>query len=455
MIERIVLFGATGDLAARLLLPSLAVLMEDGEVSPDLEILGLGRKGYDTDSFREKIAAALEEHAPGVKPQVREDLVRAIRYRRTDVSAADQVGAALQGIDQPALVYLALAPNLFEPALLAIAQAGLPAESVIAIEKPFGDSLQSAIRLNTLLRQNFPATTIFRVDHFLSDALVQQVVALRFANRFFEPLWSNEHIERVDIVWDETLTLEGRASYYDTAGALKDMIQNHLLEVLAVVTMDQPSRLDEPSYRDARVAVLRAIPTMTPEQATRRSVRGRYVAGELGGRSVPAYVDEPGIDPERDTETYAQVTLEIANWRWAGVPFTLRSGKALREDRGEVIVTFRKVPDAAYRSRAQEANVLRLGLMSPSVRLSVSLLSPDLTLRQHEMELFSFAEGRPAYANLLLSMLRGNAMLTIRSDEAEESWRIVEPVVQAWAEGMVPLMEYPAGSEGPSGQRGL
>jgi len=170
---------------------------------------------------------------------------------------------------------------------------------------------------------------------------------------------------------------------------------------------------------------------------------------------VVAYVDEPGINPERDTETYAQVTLEIANWRWAGVPFTLRSGKALREDRGEVIVTFRKVPDAAYRSRAQEANILRLGLMSPSVRLSVSLLSHDLTLHQHDMELFSFAEGRPAYANLLLSMLRGNAMLTIRNDEAEESWRIVEPVVQAWAEGMVPLMDYPAGSEGPSNERGL
>ncbi len=450
MIERIVLFGATGDLAARLLLPSLAVLLGDGKVSPDLKILGLGRHEYDTDAFREKIAAALEEHAPGVEPQVREDLVRAIEYRRTDVTAADEVGAALQGLDRPALVYLALAPHLFEPTLLAIAQAGLPAKSMIAVEKPFGDSLESAVRLNALLRQNFPTLTVFRVDHFLSDALVQQVVSLRFANRFLEPLWSNQHIERVDIVWDETLTLEGRASYYDTAGALKDMIQNHLLEVLAIVAMDQPSRLDEPSYRDARVAVLRAIPTMTLEQVKRHSVRGRYVAGQIGGRSVPAYVDEPDIDPERGTETFAQVTLEIANWRWAGVPFTLRSGKALGEDRGEVIVTFRKVPDAAHRSRAQEANVLRLGLMAPSVRLSVSLLDPDLTLRQHDMELCSFAEGRPAYANLLLSMLRGNAMLTIRDDEAEESWRIAEPVVQAWTEGMVPLLDYPAGSEGPS-----
>ena len=366
MIDRIVLFGATGDLAARLLLPSLAVLMEDGKVPPDLAVLGLGRQDHTTESFRGKIAADLEEHAPQVDPQVRDSLVRAIQYRRTDVGAPEEVAAALQGIDRPALVYLALAPHLFAPTLLAIAQSGLPPESVIAVEKPFGDSLQSAVRLNGLLREHFPATTIFRVDHFLSDALVQQVVALRFANRFFEPLWNNQHIERVDIVWDETLTLEGRASYYDTAGALKDMIQNHLLEVLAIVAMDQPSRLDEPSYRDARVAVLRAIPTMSADQVIQRSVRGRYVAGRVGERLVPAYVDEPGISPARSTETFAQVTLEVANWRWTGVPFTMRSGKALGQDRGEVIITFRKPPDAAHRPRRLESNVLRMGLMVPS-----------------------------------------------------------------------------------------
>ncbi len=290
---------------------------------------------------------------------------------------------------------------------------------------------------------------MFRVDHFLSDGLVQQVVALRFANRFFEPLWNNGHIERVDIVWDETLTLEGRAAYYDTAGALKDMLQNHLLEVLAILAMDQPARLDEPSFRDARVAVLRAIPAMSREEVRQRTIRGRYVAGDIQGRMVPSYVDEPGIEPARDTETFAQVTLEVANWRWAGVPFTLRSGKALDADRGEVVVTFKGVPDAAHRTRALQSNVLRMGLMKPSVRLSVNLLGSDFAIHTDELEISSLPEGRPAYANLLLAMLNGNATLTIRNDEAEESWRIMEPVLKAWDEGAAPLLDYPAGSAGP------
>ena len=450
MIDRIVLFGATGDLTARLLLPSLAVLLQDGKVPPDLTILGLARSQHDTEWFRADMTAALERHAAGVEPRVREGLVQALEYRTTDVTAPEDVRQALHGLERPALLYLALAPHLFEPTLLAIASAGLPQGSAIAVEKPFGESLASAIHLNALLREHFPTTTVFRVDHFLSDGLVQQVVALRFANRFFEPLWNNEHIERVDIVWDETLTLEGRAAYYDTAGALKDMLQNHLLEVLAIFAMDQPARrLDEPSFRDARVAVLRAIPAMSREEVKRRSVRGRYIAGNIEGRTIPSYVDEQGIDPDRDTETFAQVTLEVANWRWAGVPFTLRSGKALGADRGEVVVTFKGVPDAAHRTQDLRPNVLRMGLMEPSVRLSVNLLGRDLAIHPDELEISRPPEGRPAYANLLLAMLNGNAMLTIRNDEAEESWRIMEPVLQAWDDGAVPLLDYPAGSAGP------
>ena len=300
MIDRIVLFGATGDLTARLLLPSLAVLLQDGKVPPDLTVLGLARSQHDREWFRADMTAALERHAAGVDPLVRERLVQALEYRTTDVTAPEDVREALRGLDRPALLYLALAPHLFEPTLLAIASAGIPHGSAIAVEKPFGDSLASAVHLNALLREHFPTTTVFRVDHFLSDGLVQQVVALRFANRFFEPLWNNEHIERVDIVWDETLTLEGRAAYYDTAGALKDMLQNHLLEVLAILAMDQPARLDEPSFRDARVAVLRAIPAMSWEEVRQRTIRGRYVAGDIQGRAVPAYVNEPGIDPARE-----------------------------------------------------------------------------------------------------------------------------------------------------------
>jgi glucose-6-phosphate 1-dehydrogenase len=451
MIERIVLFGATGDLTARLLLPSLAVLLQDGEVPTDLKLLGLARSSGDTEWFRREMATALTEHASPVDAAVRATLVQALEYQTIDVTASEEVAQALSWLDRPALFYLALAPHLFEPTLHAMARAGFPAGSLIAVEKPFGHDLASAKRLNALLHQHFPDTTVFRVDHFLSDGLVQQVAALRFANRIFEPLWSNQHIDRVDIIWDETLSLEGRAAYYDTAGALKDMLQNHLLEVLAILAMDQPAPLDEPSLRGARVAVLRAIPSLSAQEAGRRSVRGRYTAGSIQGRPVPSYADEPGVDPGRQTETFAQVTLEVANWRWAGVPFTLRSGKALGRDRGEVVVTFKNVPDAGHRAHGLARNVLRLGLMAPSLRLSVNLLAPGFSIHKDELEIPSLAEGRPAYANLLLAMLKGNAMLTIRDDEAEESWRIVDPVLQAWVAGAVPLLDYVAGSDGPPG----
>jgi glucose-6-phosphate 1-dehydrogenase len=251
----------------------------------------------------------------------------------------------------------------------------------------------------------------------------------------------------VDISWLETLTLEGRASYYDGAGALKDMIQNHLMEVMALVLMEQPARVDRDSFRGARVEALRAVATPSTEQIHTRTVRARYTAGSIGSRHVPSYVDEPGVQPTRDTETYASLTLEVDSPRWKGVPVTLRSGKALATDSADVALHFRSVPRYLRDQWAGvEPNVLRLGLRQPYVRLATNLNGPDQRAETHQLDLHSAASRRSAYANLILDMLRRDPTLLIRDDEAEEAWRIVDPVMKAWSAAEVPMLQYVAGT---------
>ncbi|MGH9049739.1 MAG: glucose-6-phosphate dehydrogenase [Acidimicrobiia bacterium] len=448
-VNRFVIFGASGDLASRLLLPSLAELVAEGEFGDGLQVTGVGRDAYTVAAFRRRIADALAGHAAAVDPVARARVVEVLDYQQVDVTDARDVARVFGDDHQPVVVYLALPPRLFEPTLSAIADVGLARGSAIAIEKPFGEDLASARRLNDLLHTRLPETTAFRVDHFLSDELVQRVFALRFANRILEPMWNCEHVERVDIVWDETLALEGRAAYYDGAGALRDMIQSHLLATMCFVAMEQPSRADERSVRDARTAVLRAVPTPTHEEIAAGSLRARYAAGQVDDRLVPAYVDEAGVDPARATETHAELTVHIGNWRWAGVPFRLRSGKALARNHAEIAIRFRRPPVHGPRVDAAAPNTLRIGLAEPYVRLTMNVNGAGRTLTPTDLEMTSAPPGRPAYANLLLDMVDCNATLAIRSDETEEQWRIVEPVLAAWAAGTVPLLEYPAGSDGP------
>ncbi|MGH8986158.1 MAG: glucose-6-phosphate dehydrogenase [Acidimicrobiia bacterium] len=448
-MNRFVVFGASGDLASRLLLPALAELVAEGEFADGLEVVGVGREEYTRDGFRRRIHDALTEHASSVEPAVRARVVETLDYQQADVTDGRDVARVLGDGRQPVVVYVALPPHLFEPTLSAIADAGLARGSAVAIEKPFGEDLASARRLNDLLHTRLPEITVFRVDHFLSDELVQRVFALRFANRVLEPLWSREHIERVDIVWDETLALEGRAAYYDGAGALRDMIQSHLLATMCFVAMEQPSRADERSVRDARAAVLRAVPTPTPEEIRAGSLRARYAAGRVGDRVVPAYVDESGVDPARATETYAELTVRIENWRWAGVPFGLRSGKALGRNHAEIAIRFRRPPVHGPRVDVVPSNALLIGLAEPYVRLTMNVNAADRELAATHLEMTSSPPSRPAYANLLLEMADCNATLALRSDETEEQWRIVEPVLAAWRAGDVPMLEYPAGSDGP------
>ena len=448
MSYRLVIFGASGDLTSRKLMPALAQLYEAGQLPPGFSILGIGRDDWGPHRLRE----ALERYAGDVSLQSRHALVSAVAYRRAEVTDPDQVIAALQPLREPIIAYLALPPRVFLPTLEALAGASLPQGSRVVIEKPFGEDLASAQGLNRLLHQSFPENAVFRIDHFLHLQTVQNVLGLRFANRIVEPLWNRDHVERVEIVWDESLSLEGRASYYDRAGALKDMIQNHLLQLLCLVGMEAPLTLDERTLRDRKIDVLRAVRRLSPGEVERDTVRARYTAGCIGERQIPSYADEDGIDPARGTETFAQVTLWVDNWRWAGVPFVLRSGKALGRERREIAVHFRPVPHLAFEANDPPPNVLRLLLDPDRLAFGMNLNRPGIPffLERVELGVDFTSEGLPAYARLLLQILEGDCTLSIRDDEAEESWRVITPILNAWAQGRVPLLEYPAGSNGPT-----
>jgi glucose-6-phosphate 1-dehydrogenase len=444
-----ILLGASGDLTSRLLLPAVAQLAEAELLPPGFTILGSANIDWSTEDFRQHIAEEMAKHVT-VAPATRDAVLSMLSFQPADVTRPEEV-SRLIGDDRPdTLIYLALPPGLFQSVLQALATTKLHASDAVALEKPFGSDLASAQQLNQLLRIQLPEPTIFRVDHFLSNELVRRVIVLRFLNRIFEPTWNAVHVERVDISWLESLTLEGRASYYDRAGALKDMVQNHLMEAMALVLMEQPARIDADSFRGARVEALRAVATPSAERMRRDTVRARYTAGKIGSRQVPSYSEEPGVDPSRDTETYASLTLEVDSPRWAGVPFTLRSGKALAADSAEIAIHFRPLP--AYlldRWPGVEPNVLRVGLTQPYVRLATMLNGPDRRAESRELEAHATASRRTPYANLILEMLNNNPTLFIRGDEAEEAWRIIDPVMQAWSAGNVPMQEYAAGTTPP------
>lgn len=449
MIERIVLFGASGDLTSRLLIPAVAQLAEAGLLPPGFTVLGSANTEWTTEDFRDHIAVDLEKHAT-VEAATRDAVVSMLSYQAADVTEPEDV-RRLIGDDHPdTLVYLALPPGLYPLVLPALAGSKLTSSDAVAIEKPFGTDLASAQHLNAILRVQLPEPTIFRVDHFLSDELVRRIMVLRFLNRVFEPTLNAVHVERVDISWLESLTLEGRATYYDRAGAMKDMVQNHLMEVMALVLMEQPARIDPYSFRGARVEALRAVATPSADRMRSDAIRARYTAGRIGTRQVPSYVDEPGVDPSRNTETYASLTLEVDSPRWAGVPFTLRSGKAMPADSAEIAIHFRPLPRFMLdRWPGVEPNVLSLGLTQPYVRLATAINGPDQRAERRQLELQSTASKRTAYANLILEMVHNDPTLFIRGDEAEESWRIIDPVMKAWSSGAVAMQEYAAGTAPP------
>jgi glucose-6-phosphate 1-dehydrogenase len=452
--QRLAILGGGGDLAARLLLPALARLIAAQRLSSDLRLLAVDREDTDTAAFRERVRATLARRADDVDAAARDALIDRLEYRTADVTDGDALGRALAPVDEPLIAYLALPPRLFAPAIDA-----LPAAAArIVVEKPFGEGVESARRLNAKLAAVAPERAIFRVDHFLAKQTVQNVLGIRFANRIFEPLWNRHHVSGVDIRWDETLTVEGRAGYYDSAGALRDMLQNHLLQLLSLIAMEPPAALTERDLRDRKVDVLRSIRTPTVADARERTLRARYVAGRIGDRDVPSYVDEPGVDAARNTETFAAVTLAIDNWRWAGVPFTLRSGKALARDRHEIAIRFQPVPHLAFgQDQDPRPNVLRLQLDPDVMHLEsvVNGAGDPFVLEEATFKVELAPQDVPAYGRVLLDVIDGDPTFSIRGDEAEESWRIMEPILDAWAADETPLHDYPAGAqlEGEAGAR--
>jgi glucose-6-phosphate 1-dehydrogenase len=451
VIDRLVIFGGTGDLTGRYLFPALAALKTRGHLSERFELVGASREDWDDEQFRSWAAGWLEREAPDVEADLTTALLGSSRYRRLDLADPASVTACLAG-EGPVAVYLALPPAVFPIAVSALHQAGLPADSQVVFEKPFGEDLDSARALNRVIAELVDERHVFRVDHFLAMTTVQNVLGTRLANRVLEPIWNSAHIAEVEIVWEESLALEGRAGYYDHVGALKDMVQNHLLQVLCLVAMEPPITLGERDLRDRKVDVLRSVRPFEDTDVATRTRRARYRAGRVGDRDIPAYVEEDGVTPEHGTETFAEVALELDSWRWSGTRFRLRTGKAMGEDRMEVVVHFRPVPHLPSEHLQEPiSNRLRFGLEPEGLTLELTGTGPSVPASLVPLTLSAEIDPPelPAYGRILLDVLSGNSALSIRADEAEESWRVLTPVLDGWSRDLAPLQEYDAGSNGP------
>jgi glucose-6-phosphate 1-dehydrogenase len=451
VIDRLVIFGGTGDLTGRYLLPGLAALEASGHLAERFELVGASREDWGDEQFRSWAAGWLEREATSVDAGARTRVVKSSRYQRLNFADPASVSACLAG-DGPVAVYFALPPGVFPAAVSALNRAGLPAESQVILEKPFGEDLDSARSLNRLLAELVDERHVFRVDHFLAMTTVQNVLGTRLANRVLEPIWNSAHIAEVEIIWEESLALEGRAGYYDHVGALKDMLQNHLLQLLCLVAMEPPISLGERDLRDRTVDVLRSVRPFGDDDVATRTRRARYRAGRVGDRDIPAYVEEEGVTPEHGTETFAEVALELDSWRWSGTGFRLRTGKAMGEDRKEIVVHFRPVPHLPFEESQWSApNQLRFELEPEGLALELTGVGPTVALSLVPLTLRAGMEPPelPAYGRILLDVLCGNSALSIRGDEAEEAWRVLTPVLEGWSRDLAPLHEYDAGSNGP------
>lgn len=441
----LLILGASGDLTSRLLLPSLGALLAR---TPDrtVTVRGAGRDEWDEERWRTTVTDAVGTGAAG--------RVTIGDYTAADVTDPAALGALLATVGPGTVLYFALPPAITRKAVDALRGAELPDDLVLAMEKPFGDDAASARSLNAALTALVPEDRIFRVDHFLGRSMILNLLGLRLANRMWDPVWSAEHVESVLIRFDESLALENRAGYYDHAGAMIDMIQSHLLQVLGLVAMEPPATLGERDLRDAKAAALRATHVWrdAPETASHRA---RYTAGTVDGKDIPSYVDEEGVDPSHGTETLAEVVFEVANERWAGVPFVLRSGKALPAKRSEVVVTFRPVRHlpAGLSHAPRDGGRLTFALGPDRMTLGVHVTSGDEPFDLREEDLVAeMGQGQQrSYEEVLDELLDGDVTLSVRADEAEDCWRILQPIRDAWAADTVPLQDYPAGTAGPDG----
>ncbi|WP_247045653.1 glucose-6-phosphate dehydrogenase [Arthrobacter rhizosphaerae] len=452
-VKTLLILGASGDLTGRLLLPGLARLAAKGRAG-GLKLVGAGSDPWTPEQWLERVSTSFADSLGQADPAGKLELERIARstdYHQLDVTAGGELGALLKQLEGPVAVYFALPPQVSQKACEVLTPEEVPPGTRLVMEKPFGSSEATARELNNTLVGLVPEDHIHRVDHFLGKATVLNILGLRFANTFLEPVWNRNYIEKVEVIFEEDLALEGRARYYDGAGALRDMIQSHLLQIMALMAIEPPATVGERDLRDAVSTVLRASSIKPPFSTTSR--RARYTAGSISGRDIPDYVQEQGVDASRNTETLAEVRVEIDNWRWQGVPFILRSGKAMGIKRKEAVITFRPVPHLpAGFTGVDSPNQLRIGFGPDTLQFDVDVNGPGniLSLDRATLNAVLSASDLLPYGEVLEGVLTGDPLLSVRGDAAEDCWRIVDPVLRSWSNGELPLEEYDAGTTGPA-----
>jgi len=460
----IVIFGGTGDLAQRKLLPALFHRWKDGQIPENSRIVGSARKIMNTPAYREFAKAACKRDAGEAEFDLAiwEAFSQLLEYQPMDVLSpkADWANLATKldaNIDIN-VYYLATAPRLYIDITKALHAAGMAtSQSRVVLEKPIGTDLASAKQINDGVCEHFEEQQIYRIDHYLGKETVQNLMVLRFANRLMEPVWNRSAVDHVQITVAEELGLEGRAGYYDKSGALRDMVQNHLLQLLCLTAMEPPLSLDGDDVRSKKLDVLRALRKFTPELAARDTVKGQYVAGIVNDEKVAAYSDELGDDTPSKTETYVAIKAHVDNWRWAGVPFYLRTGKRMAGRRSEIIIAFKPVPHSIFGGAETEANRLVIRLQpDEAVGLYVQIKEPGpggLRIKSLPLNL-SYAENftiryPDAYERLLMDVVRGNLALFMRRDEVEAAWEWIDDLIEAWASVDTLPDNYAAGGDGP------
>ena len=471
-VGKLLLFGATGDLSKRMLLPSLYGLHADGLLPEELTITGSARGDLDDAGFRDLARDALNEFLPDDRKDEKalSCFLERLRFQPADLSdestfqaLADKVGDISGGL----AIFLSTAPSLFEPAVKGLEKVGLAGETVrIGLEKPLGYDLASSREINDTVASAFPEHRTFRIDHYLGKETVQNILSLRFGNSFFEPVWNARGIDNVQITIAETVGLEDRAGYYESAGALRDMVTNHMLQLLALIAMEPPARYDKDDIRDEKAKVFRSLRLMKPEDVPKCTVTGQYVAGAVKGEIVKGYDDELGYDS--NVETFVAIKAHVDNWRWQGVPFYIRTGKRLPVRRSEIAIQFKPVPHSMFAGRGGllQPNTLVIRLQPEEyVELLVMSKEPGLDregvrLREVPLKLsldaeFAGTRRRIAYERLLLDLIEGDQTLFVRRDEVEAQWRWTDAIREGWAANDMKPKHYPAGTWGPSAAIGL
>ncbi|KQS04923.1 glucose-6-phosphate dehydrogenase [Sphingomonas sp. Leaf357] len=466
-VAKLLLFGATGDLAQRMLLPSLYGLHADGLLPDGLTITGTARSEHDDASYRKFAKAALDEFLPADRKDEKavKSFLERLGYQAldaTDMAHYKDLSAKVGDVAGGLAIFLSTAPSLFEPVIKGLESAGLAGPTVrIGLEKPLGYDLASSREINDTVASAFPEERTFRIDHYLGKETVQNILALRFGNSFFEPVWNARGIDNVQITIAETVGLEDRAGYYETAGALRDMVTNHMLQLLALIAMEPPARFDGTAVRDEKAKVIRSLRKMTPEEVPHLTVTGQYGEGAVAGEIVKSYSDELG--KPSNTETFVAIKAHVDNWRWQGVPFYIRTGKRLPVRRSEIAIQFKPVPHSMFAGRGGllQPNVLIIRLQPEEyVQLLVMAKEPGLDrdgIRLREVPLnlsmdaaFAGARRRIAYERLLLDLIEGDPTLFVRRDEVEAQWEWTDAIRAGWDANGVKPKSYGSGTWGPS-----